>query len=116
MADIILKDRSGTENEHRGVTQLKVPCKNGDGSMTECTFTHMSGLYAYACKPLGDSVLITKKFSKLSNDSLWFFGFTENELKEFGYQHTDGTYAAQIFITTRDDLVVGNTYTTGEYT
>ena len=101
MPNITLKDENGNAVEYSGVTQIKV----GDAS-----FSHMKDLHCYAAVPLGDAVRITKKFTSLSDNDLWFFSVGEDELKEIGYQLNDGSYAIQICITRNGNLVVGNSY------
>ena len=102
MSGIVLKDGSGNAVEYSGVTQIKV----GDES-----FSHMKDLHCYACIPLGDAVRITKKITSLSSNDIWFFGLSENDLQEIGYQNSSGGYAVQICITRNGNLVVGNSYT-----
>ena len=115
MAELLLKDDRGQTQEYGGVTQVKIPFRDSSGNITKRTFTHMTGLYCYAYIPLGGSLRITKKLTSAASDEVWFTGFTEEDLREYGRQLPSGNWGISILITRRGDLKEGEVYTESEY-
>ena len=115
MAGFLLKDNKGQTQEYSGVYHVKIPFLTSSGNLTKWTFTHMSALHCYAYVPLGDSIRITKKISPMYSNDIWFTGFTEEALHEYGWKRNDGTWGISIFITRRGDLKEGEVYTESEY-
>ena len=112
---LLLKDRDGNVVDRGWADSLNIPYQDSDGNISERTFTQMYGLYCYAYQPLGDgSIRILKKITRLAGNDVWFFGVNEDELKEYGYQLSDGTYGVGYVILRNGNLVEGNTYTTEE--
>lgn len=112
---LILKDRAGNAVDRGTADSLKIPYQDSDGNVSDRMFTHLSGLYCYAYEPRDDEgIRILKKINKLASDDVWFFGVNETELKEYGFQLSDGTYGVGYCIVRNGNLVEGNTYTMGE--
>ena len=76
----------------------------------------MTGLYCYATEPTGDTIKITKKITSFANNEFWFFGCSDDDLKDYGYQMLDGGYGTQFLITRNGNLEVGKEYTTYDLT
>lgn len=112
--DIVLKDGKGNPVTYERVNQIRVAGFDVNGDPETQKFIHMSGLYCYAYIPLGDAIKVTKKMPSLGGNDVWFTGVNESELQEIGHQLDDGTWGVSICILQKDDLVVGNTYTTEE--
>lgn len=109
MADIVLKDKNGNDIEYSGIMHVKI------GNEVFSQATEKIDLHCYFYVPLGDSIRISKKVFAAGNESLWFTGLNENEMKEYGYQLTGGTWAVGILITKNGNLVEGEEYTTVEF-
>ena len=111
--DIILKDRNGNPEQHR-VSQIVIPGYDLNGNARPIKFTHLTGLYLYGYQPIGGAIKILTSNLAIAGDDVWFWGCDEEWLRKNGYKLSTGDYSIGLIVTTRGDLVVGNTYTTDE--
>jgi hypothetical protein len=107
MADIILKDRSGTTVPHGGVTHLTVP--NNSGSVD--TYTNMKELRCYYAKSETDTnyYTITGQWFCVTGGGYAMGNMTDAQCKELGTADANGNYGLNMIFTTKS-LTIGATY------
>ena len=109
MANIVLKDKSGTPVDYSGITQIEA-----NGSNKTYKYTQMSALKAYVVSQQTDGkYLVRKQLQYLPSDNYFYFAFYNTEFEEFSNEFTDGTSAVTIFVTPKS-LTIGNTYAAAE--
>lgn len=110
MADIVLKDKTGTSVTHTSVNTLKVPLESGGTQK----FQALAGMHFYTAKSENDKYLIIEEvFSWRSQDSLVFI-MTDEYLDEKGYTGANGARIITQVITAKK-LTPGNYYTLSDF-
>lgn len=106
MADIVLRDKYDNNMTYEDVKHIRV--KGNDGVYNQ--FSLLKSLYLYAVQPTGGKYKVIKKFTQYANNQFWWFGVSENDLKEWGYQLSGDIYASEFIITRNAELEVGQEY------
>lgn len=110
MANIVLKDKNGTPVNYSPVpAKLSVHGYDNNGEETDYQYVRLAYMYCYSIKVVSEGVfLVTNKFPLLNLSGFSYTGFSENEMREYGFQ-TNGSWGMNIIYTTKN-LTVGNTY------
>ena len=112
MAGIILKDGVGNEIEYSGVSQIKIPYKNSDGTTKGIKYTDISSLKIYAVTQSDGKYLVQKRFEYIPSNDCYVFAVYETECREFDDDDgstSDKGCAVLVFVTPKT-LTIGETY------
>lgn len=111
MADIVLKNKTGTAVTHTSVNALKVPLASGGTQK----FQALSGMRFYTAKFENDKYLIIEEvFSYRTQDS-FVFRMDSDYINEKGYAATSGGAILIMQIITANKLTPGNYYTVSDF-
>lgn len=110
MADIVLKDKNGSPVNYNPVPEkISVKGHDNDGEEKNYQYVRLVNMKCYSIKPVSEGVLlVTNKFPMLNVSGFSYTGFSENEMREYGFQ-TNGLWGMNIIYTTKN-LIVGNAY------
>lgn len=117
MAGLVLKDKSGKAVEYNGVSRVSIPYQNDAGTMGVQKFTRITNQNVYIISPEGNGYKIIDWANRIPNDDYMLFEFSENDVKDYGYEVEnthDGVVVSKelrllLFVTTKT-LTIGETY------
>lgn len=117
MADIVLKDKNGSPVTYTGVQRVKIPTSTGGSQTFEPPFSMENTIWYYAKPVIDDSgnttgyqIIMPAFQSKGTTASMCMV--TDVGCQEEG--HYNGSYYVLNLISSKKQLVTGNTYTSDE--